>query len=556
MLIASSSLSGRLLAAAGPSLGTIIPAGTVALARLAACARGARSFSSQQPHASNEQRAIQLLNALDQVQSPAPEPTATRLFIDGESVDALDGRTYLDIDPRSGLPICKVAEAGPADIDRAVLAARRAFDAGPWPRIGGRERGRVLNRLANLIEEHADELAALETLDVGKPLSRARAHDVPLAVDQLRYMAGWADKLGGSTLPVDGDYFAYTLREPIGVVGSITPWNFPLLMATWKFAPALAAGNTAILKISETTPLSMLRVAELALEAGVPPGVLNVVAGPGKTAGGALAAHALVDRLSFMGTTSVGARVTAASALNVTRVSLELGGKSAAIVCADADLEQAVEETHLACFYNMGEFCAAGSRTFVHESLYDEFVERAAARTAAVRVGDPFDARTEMGPLASEAQLKNVLKYVDAGVAGGALLVEGGERVGSTGYYMRPAVFAGVKDEMAIAQEEIFGPVMSILKFSSDEEVVQRANASKYGLAAGVWTRSHARANTLARALRAGTIWVNCYAHFDAALPFGGFKHSGHGRDKGLAALEQVTELKVVETPLEAPTWN
>eukprot|EP00854_Cymbomonas_tetramitiformis_P016217 gene16217-19245_t len=397
-------------------------------------------------------------------------------------------------------------------------------------------------RFADLLEEHAEELAHLETLDNGKPLFFSKVADVPLTVSHFRYFAGWADKLHGHTIPVSTSHLAYTLHEPIGVVGQIIPWNFPLLMAAWKLAPALAVGNTCVLKVAEQTPLTGLRLAQLAMEAGFPPGVLNVLSGFGETAGQALAMHNQVDKIAFTGSTEVGKTIQMASGMsNLKRVSLELGGKSAAIVCADADVDKAVEESHFALFFNMGQCCCAGSRLYVHEDIYDEFVEKAVARAQKRTVGDPFT-DVEQGPQVSEEQMKKVLGFIGKGVEEGATMRVGGARVGDKGYYVEPTVFTDVEPNMSIYKDEIFGPVMTIMKFSDLNDVIDRANANPYGLAAGVWTSSLDTANTVSRALRCGTVWINCYNNFDDALPFGGYKMSGIGRDKGMYALENYTQ--------------
>jgi len=481
---------------------------------------------------------------------------SSKLIIDGKFVDGVEGKTFQNIDPRTENVICDVAEAGVIDVDIAVAAARRAFDHGPWPKMSGRERGRILYRFADLLEKNAEELAQLETLDNGKPIFFSRVADIPLSVDFFRYFAGWADKIHGKTIPVDGDFLAYTLHEPIGVVGAIIPWNFPLLMAAWKLGPALACGNTVVLKAAEQTPLTALRAGELALEAGIPPGVLNVIPGMGKTAGHALASHMDVDKVAFTGSTPVGRSVMVAAAQsNLKRVSLELGGKSPAIVCADADIDKAVDETSFALFFNHGQCCCAGSRLFVHEAIYDEFVAKAAAKAKSRKVGDPFG-DVDQGPQVNQSQFNKVMGYIMRGKEEGARMLTGGNRVGSKGYYIEPTVFADVQDDMTIAKEEIFGPVMSIMKFKTIEEVVERANKNEYGLAAGVWTKDIDTANTLSRGLRAGTVWVNMYNNFDAALPFGGFKASGVGRDKGEYALHEYTEVKLVQTPMKSPAWK
>jgi aldehyde dehydrogenase (NAD+) len=470
-----------------------------------------------------------------------------RLLIGGEWRESLSGKRFPTINPATEEEICQIAEADAADVNLAVAAARKAFEHGPWRRMAASERGKLLNRLADLMEKHRDELITLEVLDNGKPYLTARTVDVPLSIACYRYFAGWADKIQGKTIPIQGDYFCYTRHEPVGVVGQIIPWNFPLLMQAWKLAPALAAGNTVILKPAEQTPLSALRVAELILEAGFPEGVVNVLPGYGPTAGAAIAAHMDIDKIAFTGSTEVGRKVMAAAARsNLKRVSLELGGKNPNIIFADADMDAAVEGAHAALFFNQGQSCCAGSRTFVEESAWDDFIERSVARAKKRRVGDPFSPRTEQGPLIDAAQFAKVLRYVEAGQREGARLVAGGNRVDGPGYFLEPTVFADVSDGMSIALNEIFGPVMSILKFRSVEEVIERANATAYGLAAGIWTRDIGKANAVANGVRAGTVWMNCYNVLDAAAPFGGFKQSGNGRELGEYGLQQYTEVKTV----------
>jgi len=460
--------------------------------------------------------------------------SATKLLINNEWVNSASGKTFPTINPATGEVICDVAEADAADVDSAVAAARHAFERGPWRKTAAAERGRLLNKLADLIERHADELARLEALDNGKPYAVAAAADLPLTIACYRYYAGWADKVQGRTIPIAGDYFCYTRLEPVGVVGQIIPWNFPLLMQAWKLAPALATGNTVVMKPAEQTPLTALRVGELILEAGFPPGVVNLLPGYGPTAGAAIARHMDVDKVAFTGSTEVGHLIMEASAKsNLKRVTLELGGKSPNIVFADADMDAAIEGSHFALFFNQGQCCCAGSRLFVEEKAYDEFVERSAARARRRTVGDPFDAATEQGPQVDQDQYNKVMHYIDSGRKEGARLVCGGDRVGDRGYFIQPTVFADVKDDMTIAKEEIFGPVMSIIKFRDMDDVVQRANRTDYGLAAAVWTRDIGKAHAIANSVRAGTVWVNCYDVFDAAAPFGGFKQSGLGRELG-----------------------
>ncbi len=487
--------------------------------------------------------------------SPASEksaaPMTVRLLIDNEWVESESGKTFPNINPATGEEIAQVAEADAADVDKAVKAARRAFEHGPWRKTSASERGRLLYRLADLIEQNADELAKLETLDNGKPVAVARAADLPLTIACYRYYAGWADKIQGKTIPISGDYFCYTRHEPVGVVGQIIPWNFPLLMQAWKLGPALAAGNTVLLKPAEQTPLTALRVGELIVAAGFPPGVVNILPGYGPTAGGAIANHMDIDKVAFTGSTEVGHLIMRAAAdSNLKRVTLELGGKSPNIVFADADMDQAIEGSHFALFFNQGQCCCAGSRLFVEEKAYDQFVEKSVARAKKRTVGDPFDQATEQGPQVDDVQFEKVMSYIEAGKREGASLLCGGKRVGDRGYFIEPTVFADVKDSMKIAQEEIFGPVMSIIKFKDLDEVIERANKSIYGLAAAVWTRDITKAHAIAHNVRAGTVWVNCYDVFDAAAPFGGFKQSGLGRELGEYGLQQYTEVKTVTVKL------
>ncbi len=477
----------------------------------------------------------------------AVQVRATKLLIGNQWLDSESGKTFETINPATGEPICRVAEADAPDVDKAVKAARAAFSSGPWPKMPAAERGRLLYKLADLIEANAEELARLETLDNGKPLRDSRTIDLPLTIATYRYYAGWADKIQGRTIPIAGPYFCYTRLEPVGVVGQIIPWNFPLLMQAWKIAPAVAAGNTVVLKPAEQTPLTALRVGELILEAGFPPGVVNILPGFGPTAGAAIARHMDVDKVAFTGSTEVGHLIMEAAAqTNLKRVTLELGGKSPNIVFADSDLDQTVEAAHLALFFNQGQVCCAGSRLFVEASCHDEFVERSVDRARRRTVGDPFDPSTEQGPQIDQAQFDKVMGYVESGAREGARMLCGGKRIGDRGFFIEPTVFAEVRDEMKIAREEIFGPVMSVLKFSTVEEVVERANATMYGLAAAVWTRDARKAVAVANGLRAGTVWINCYNVFDPAAPFGGFKQSGMGRELGEYGLQQYTEVKTV----------
>jgi phenylacetaldehyde dehydrogenase len=470
-----------------------------------------------------------------------------KMLIDGRWVEAASGKTFETFNPATGEKLAAVAEGDAEDIDRAVKAARGALENGPWSSMTPSSRGQMLWRLADLLEQHLDEFAQLETLDNGKPFSVARVADVPLAVDLFRYMAGWPTKVGGRTIPLStSGHFAYTLREPIGVVGQIVPWNFPLLMAAWKLGPALAMGCTVVLKPAEQTPLSALRLGELILEAGFPAGVVNIVPGFGETAGAALAAHPDVDKVAFTGSTEVGKLVLQAASGNLKKVSLELGGKSPNIVFRDADIDAAIVGSARAIFFNHGQCCTAGSRLLVEQSIFDRVVEGVAKEAKKIKVGPGLDRDTDMGPLVSEEQLARVCGYLESGFSEGARAAAGGKKMDGRGYFVQPTVLTDTNPNMKVCREEIFGPVVTAIPFRDPEELTTGANDSIYGLAAGIWTHDIQKAHRLAARLKAGTVWINCYNVFDAALPFGGYKQSGWGREMGSEVLDLYTQVKSV----------
>ncbi|XP_032794596.2 retinal dehydrogenase 1 [Daphnia magna] len=476
----------------------------------------------------------------------APEIKFTKLFINGQFVDSQSGKTFPVVNPSTGKVICQVSEGDKADIDLAVEAANEAFKLGStWRTMDASARGRLMEKLAGLMERDMHYLAQLETYNNGKPLKDA-VFDIYGAIYALKYYAGWADKIHGQSIPADGNVFVVTRKEPVGVAGQIIPWNFPILMLAWKWGPALATGCTVVMKPAEQTPLTALYMAHLTIEAGFPPGVINVVNGFGATAGAALASHERVQKIAFTGSTAVGKLIMEAAAKsNLKRVSLELGGKSPIVVFPDVDLDKAVQTCHNAVFANMGQCCCAGTRTFVHESIYDQFVEKATELARKRKLGDPFG-EVDQGPQVSELQFNRIMALIEAGKKEGAGLKVGGQRHGPEGYFIEPTVFVDVQDDMRIAKEEIFGPVQQIMKFSTMEEVIKRANDTHYGLAAGILTNDINRALTFSQAVNAGTVWVNCFLHVTAQAPFGGFKQSGIGREMGEEGIHSYLEMKTV----------
>ncbi|KAM5547706.1 aldehyde dehydrogenase family 2 member C4 [Rosa sericea] len=480
----------------------------------------------------------------------------TKLFINGEFVDSISGKTFETIDPRTGEVTTRVAEGDKEDVDLAVKAARAAFDHGPWPRLPGVERRKIMMKFADLIDEHTEELAKLDTVDAGKLFSSGKAVDIPQVAQTLRYYAGAADKIHGEVLKMSRELQAYTLLEPIGVVGHIIPWNFPSTMLSVKVAPSLAAGCTMVIKPAEQTPLSALYYAHLAKLAGVPDGVINVITGYGETAGAAITHHMDIDKVSFTGSTDVGRQVMQAAAKsNLKAVSLELGGKSPLLIFDDADVDKAADLALLGILYNKGETCVASSRVFVQEGIYDELAKKLEVKAKSWAVGDPFDPNVRQGPQVDKQQYEKVLTYIEHGKREGATLLTGGKPVGNKGYYIEPTVFTDVEDDMLIAKDEIFGPVMSLMKFKTIEEAIQRANCTKYGLAAGIVTKNIDVANTVSRSIRAGNIWINCYFAIDNDCPFGGYKMSGFGKDWGMQGIHKYMHTKSVVTPIYNSPW-
>lgn len=485
-----------------------------------------------------------------------PDIKFTKLFINGEFVDSISGKTFETIDPRDGEVITRVAEGDKEDVDLAVKAARHAFDLGPWPRMSGSARGRIMSKFADLVEEHAEELSTLDAIDGGKLFGMVKVVDIPGAANLLRYYGGAADKIHGEVLKMSQALQGLTLREPIGVVGHIIPWNFPTTMFFMKVAPALAAGCTMIVKPAEQTPLSALFYANLAKQAGIPDGVINVINGFGPTAGAAIASHMDIDMVSFTGSTEVGRKVMQAAALsNLKQVSLELGGKSPLLIFDDADIDVAADLALLGNLFNKGEVCVASSRVYVQEGIYDELVKKLAEKAKEWVVGDPFDPNSRVGPQVNKKQFDKILSYIEHGKREGATLLTGGEPASDKGYYLQPTIFTDVKEDMMIARDEIFGPVMSLMKFKTIEDAIKSANNTKYGLAAGIVTKNLDVANTVSRSIRAGIIWINCYFGFDNDCPFGGYKMSGFGRDFGLDALHKYLQVKSVVTPIYNTPW-
>jgi acyl-CoA reductase-like NAD-dependent aldehyde dehydrogenase len=471
------------------------------------------------------------------------------LFIDGKHVAPSTGEYTIDLDPATEEPIAEVAQGGKADVDEAVRAARAALKI--WSGLRAAERGRILQRAASLLEEHQEELIEIESLDAGKPLAAVRRQDMAAVIDTVRYYAGWCDKIMGQVIPARPDALTYTVREPVGVVAAIVPWNFPLMIGMWKIAPALACGCTVVVKPAELTPLSMLRVAEIFIEAGLPPGVLNVVCGKGSVVGEALVQHPGVDKVTFTGSPKVGRGIMQGAAGNFKKVTLELGGKSANVIFADANLDRAVRAASSGIFFNAGQVCSAGSRVLVERAAYDDVVGRLAERARSIRVGDPTDPKTTMGPVISAGQMRTVLDYIKIGKAEGASVVTGGSRLGDQGYFVEPTVFANVEHEMRISQEEIFGPVLSVIPFDDEEDALRIANGTAYSLAAGVWSADIGRVHRMAAGLKAGTVWINTYGYTDVRLPWGGSGESGLGREHGDAAIENFTQPKAIWLALD-----
>nr|AAL26232.1 aldehyde dehydrogenase 1A2 [Danio rerio] len=499
-----------------------------------------------------------LMASLHLMPSPVPNPEIkyTKIFINNEWHDSVSGKVFHTYNPATGEKICDVQESDKADVDKAVQAARSAFSLGSvWRKMDASERGKLLFKLADLVERDSAYLATLESLDSGKPFLPCFFVDLQGIIKTFRYYAGWADKIHGSTIPIDGEFFTLTRHEPIGVCGQIIPWNFPLVMTAWKLGPALSCGNTVVLKPAEQTPLTCLYLGALIKEAGFPPGVVNILPGYGPTAGAAISSHMGIDKVAFTGSTEVGKLIQeAAGKSNLKRVTLELGGKSPNIIFADADFELALEQAHQGVFFNNGQCCTAGSRIFVEEPIYDEFVRRSVERAQRRKVGNPFDPTTEHGPQVSEEQQRRVLELIQSGITEGAKLECGGKAPPTKGFFVEPTVFSNVKDHMRIAKEEIFGPVQQIMKFKTIEEVIERANNTEYGLAAAVFTRDISKAMTISAAVQAGTVWINCYNALSCQCPFGGFKMSGNGRELGEIGLKEYTELKTITMKMSGKT--